>query len=179
MVSTLSVPTAQPPLAKWDTLHIEMASFLGFCKSPGPRILWTVVNLHPWIFSHYCGFFCPRDRSHLSILHSASEDVRKLQSLGDQLCEASGNGIKMGMCDGETLGLVPSGLQSSASAASRSHSNQMVTFTSRLLWSTTLNFLFYRGGKNIANNVGFIHFPSQGHTRRGNIPMDTFLAEEY
>ena len=43
-------------------------------------------------------------------------------------------GEKMGVYDGDSLGLVSSGPETPASAGSSSHSYQMVTFTYRFLW---------------------------------------------
>lgn len=43
-------------------------------------------------------------------------------------------GEKMGVYDGGSLGLVSRGLETPASAASGSHSYQMVTFACRFLW---------------------------------------------
>lgn len=75
-----------------------------------------------------------------------------------------------------TLGLTLKSLQSSTATTVRSPSKQMVTLTPRILWSTILNIL--QGKNSIGNSVGSVNFPSQGHTRRGNILMNTFPTSE-
>lgn len=132
------------------------------------------MNLHSWIFSRYCGLFC-WEKTPPSPSFTVPQRMWRQQPLGDEtLYEASGSQRKDRRMWVGTLELVLGGLQSSTATTVRSHSKQTGTLTARILCSTTLNILQRKN--SIGNSVGFVHFPSQKHARRGNIPMNAVSA---
>lgn len=75
---------------------------------------------------------------------------------------------------GDDIGMI----SSPSHAAPGAHRSQMLTFISGCLWSTGLYYsCFTREENGSREGMGFIHFLSQGHIKRGSGPLELFREE--